>query len=178
MQVRKKDGRLQKFDRRKLLGSLVHSMHMTGFRKTELAPKITDDAIRGLKKSVASSVDISNAVCSSLKKNRHHDLCDAYSLVWLHAKPSKIRYVIKKHGGREKFSPEKLFKSVQKAFKNSYSEELRMLQTVVNEILALLNKKHAGKSVSHEEIHDIVEYVLIKKKLAKIAQHYIMYKYR
>jgi len=176
--VKKRNGRIEKFSRQKILRSIRISLHMMGKESLKLEEKITDDVINRLKtKKSVDTEDIRKSVCSALRKNKHHDVCDFYSLVWLHAKPVKIRYVIKRHGGKEKFSPEKLFKSVQKSFNHAHVKDGKRLQDTVNHIFLLLNKKYSNKDIETTEIKDIVEYVLVKRKLDNVAKHYIMYRY-
>lgn len=88
----------------------------------------------------------------------------------------KIKYVVKRSGRKEKFSPEKLFKSVQKAFKSARVHDNRKLESVMQKILKQLSRKKGG-SIASDEIRDITEYVLLKKKLDKVAKHYIIYRY-
>src|SRR3989338_8905858 len=141
-QVRKRSGRVEKFSRRKLLESLHAALHWAGISDMELEEKLTADVVYQLKRKTVSREDIRSAVCASLKKEKHHQACDFYSLVWLHAKPVKIRSVIKRHGSRERFSPEKLFKSVQKAFKHSRMNDGKLLELVVRDALAMLGRKY------------------------------------
>ena len=171
--VKKRDGSVEKFDRKKLLKSIHVSMQRKN--NPHLEEKITNDVMKQLKKKTVSVENIRSAVCVVLRKNKHHEVCDFYSMVWLHAKPVKIRYVIKRNGKKEKFSPEKLFKSVQKSFKSAHEEG--GLEAVMKEVLERLNKHHKGKDVESSEIKDMVEYVLVKRKLLNVSKHYIVYRY-
>lgn len=176
--VKKRNGRIEKFQRHKLLKSIHESLDWAGINDMELEDKLADKAMKSIhEKKIIDTEDIRNAVCLALKKNKHHEVCDFYSLVWLHAKPAKIRYVIKRHGDNERFSPEKLFKSVQKSFKHAHVKDGKRLQDAINDILAFINKKSGGKYIESYEIKEIVEYVLVKRNLGKVAKAYVMYKY-
>ncbi len=177
IKIKKRNGTVEKFSRHKLLQSLHNSMRHANIHNSHLENEITDEVIRSLKRKTVTSEDIRKAMCSALKRNNHHEICDYYSLVWLHAKPTKIRNVIKRNGQREKFSPEKLFKSVQKTFKNSHVRDDRKLELVAREILNALGKKYKNKNITTNEIMDIADYVLVKRKLNSIAKHYVMYRY-
>ncbi len=176
--VKKRTGRIENFNRNKVLSSIHKSMQQAGIKNLNLEEKITNDVINKLKrKRVVSVEDIRKAVCHVLKKNKRHRVCDFYSLVWLHAKPVKIIYVIKRDGRKEKFSPEKLFKSVQKSFDRAYVKDGKTLGSVVKEALETLNKRYKDKYVASDEIKDIVEYVLLKRKLPEVAKQYVIYRY-
>lgn len=176
--VRKRKGKIEKFRKHKLWKSIHLSMRRTGVDNKQLEEKVTDDVVKHLKrKKTATSEDIRNAVCVVLKKNKHHEVCDFYSLVWLHAKPVKIKGVIKRSGRKEKFSPEKLFKSVQKSFSNAHVHDGRKLENVTCDILVRLNSRYKGKDVSVEDIRDFIELSLMKHKLDNVAKHYILHRY-
>ena len=176
--VKKRSGKTEKFSRHKLLKSIHMSMHRIGIDDKHLEEKITDGVIKHLKhRRVADAENIRSAVCFVLRKNKHHNVCDFYSLVWLHAKPVKIRNVIKRSGRKEKFSPEKLFKSIQKSFKSSHIHDGLLLESVTREIIYKLGKRYKGKEVETEDIRNFAEYVLKKRKLGNVAKHYIMHRY-
>ena len=176
--VKKRSGKVEKFSKKKLLKSIHISMHRIGIDDKRLEEKITDGVIKKLgKKRIIDTENIRSAVCSVLRKNKHHNVCDFYSLVWLHAKPVKIRNVIKRSGRKEKFSPEKLFKSIQKSFKSSHIHDGLLLESVTREIIYKLGRRYKGKEVPTEDIRNFTEYVLIKRKLNNVAKHYIMHRY-
>ncbi len=176
--VKKRTGKVEKFSRNKLLRSIHMSMHRVGIDDRHLEEKIADGVIKHLKhRRIADTENVRSAVCSVLKQNRHHEVCDFYSLIWLHAKPVKIKNVIKRNGRREKFSPEKLFKSVQKSFKSAHVHDGLILESVTREIIYRLGKRYKSKDVAVEDIRDFVEYILIKRKLGNAAKHYIMHRY-
>ena len=176
--VIKRNGKIEKFSRRKLLKSIHISMHRIGIDDKKLEEKITDGMIKHLqRKRIVDTEDIRSAVCFVLRKNKHHNVCDFYSLVWLHAKPVKIKNVIKRSGRKEKFSPEKLFKSVQKSFKSAHIHDGLLLESVTREIIYKIGKRYRSKEVETEDIRNFAEYVLIKRKLGNVAKHYIMHRY-
>ncbi len=176
--VKKRNGRIQKFDTKRLLKSIHVSLHKTGLDNVKLEERIADGVVKHIgHRKVADTEDIRSAVCYVLKKNKHHEACDFYSLVWLHAKPVKVKYVMKRHGRKEKFSPEKLFKSVQKSFNAAGVKDGKALQDSMQEILRILGKRYKGKYATSDEIKDIVEYALVKRNLNSAAKNYIMYRY-
>lgn len=175
--VKKRSGRTEKFSRHKLLKSVHAALHWARKGNAALEEKITAAVTKKLKKKTADTEDIRKAVCSVLKKNRHHEVCDFYSLVWLHEKPAGIKAVIKRDGTREKFSPEKLFRSVQKGFKQSGARDGQVLQKVMHDILRILERRYRGKDVHAENIKEAVEFVLMKRRLSRVAKHYILYRY-
>ncbi len=178
MKVKKHSGKVEEFSRHKLLRSIHISMHRIGISDKRLEEKITDGVIKDLKrKKTVDTEHIRSAVCTVLRRNKHHEVCDFYALVWLHAKPVKIRSIIKRSGRKEKFSPEKLFKSVQKAFKQAHTHDGLLLESVTREIIYKLGRRYKNKDANATDIRDFVEYVLIKRKLGNVAKHYIMHRY-
>ena len=178
--VKKRNRRKEKFSRHKLLSSIHHAMHFAGIRSRKLEEKIAEDVIKRLsagKRKTADTEDIRKAVCASLNKNRMHKVCDFYSLVWLHAKPTRIRSVIKRDGRKEKFSAMKLFKSVQKSCKHAGAKDGKLLQKIMQDVLKILAKRYKGKDVPVEAIKETAEYVMVKHKLPKVAKRYILYRY-
>jgi transcriptional regulator NrdR family protein len=176
--IKKRNGKVEKFSRHKLLRSVQISLQSAGTDYAKIEEKIADTAIAKLgRKRTVDTEDIRDAVCYALKRHNRHEACDFYSLVWLHAKPVKIKYVLKRHGRKEKFSIEKLFRSVKKAFAGAHVKDGRVLQFVMKDVINLLNKQPTNKVMQTAEIRDLVEYVLVKRGLDNVARHYIMYRY-
>ena len=176
--VKKRSGKREKFSKHKLLHSIHHAMHMAGISDIALEERIAGDVINRLKKKkVVDTEDIRKTACYALRKDKYHRVCDYYGLVWLHAKPVNIKGVIKRDGRKEKFSPEKLFKSVQKTFKLAGMKDGLKLQKVMQDILSIIGKKYKGGYVSAENMKEIAEYVLVRRKLYGAAKRYIQYRY-
>lgn len=176
--VKKRNGRTEKFSRHKLLQSLHHALRMARRKDAALEERITEVVIRRLKhRKVINAEDIRKNVCTVLRKNRHHEICDYYELVWLHSRPVRIKAVIKRSGRKERFSPEKLFRSVLKSFKHAGVEDGLMLQKAVQDILKLLRNRYAGKEVHTEAIRELTELVLMRRKLPVVAKRYVLYRY-
>lgn len=176
--VKKRSGKREKFSRHKLLHSIHHAMHMAGISDIALEERIAGDVMNRLKKKkLVDTEDIRKTVCYALRKDNHHRVCDYYELVWLHAKPVRIKGVIKRDGRKEKFSPEKLFKSVQKTFKLAGTQDGLKLQKAMQDILSIIGKKYKNEYVSAENMKEIVGYVLVKRKLYGVARRYIQYRY-
>lgn len=176
--VIKRNGRVEKFSRRKLLKSIHISMHRIGIDDKHLEEKITDGIVHHLRrKKIVDTEGIRSAVCTVLKRKKHHEVCDFYSLVWLHTKPVKIKNVIKRDGRKQKFSPEKLFKSIQKAFAHEHIHDGLLLESVTREAIYKLGKRYKSKDVTTQEVRDFVEYVLLRRKLTKVAKQYIIHRY-
>ncbi len=89
-----------------------------------------------------------------------------------------IKGVIKKNGRKEKFSTDKLLKSLQKSFSSAHSKDGAILEKVANEIVSTLNRKYSNKFVHTDEIKAVTEQVLIRRKLSSVAKHYKLHKYR
>ncbi len=176
--VKKRNGKREKFNKHKLLHSIHHAMHMAGISNATFEEKIASDVINRLKKKkVVDTEDIRKTVCYALRKDKHHKVCDYYELVWLHAKPVKIKGVIKRDGRNEKFSPEKLFKSVQKSFKQAGIQDGKALQKVMQDVLSALGKKYTNKHVPIENIKETVEFYLVRRRFPEVAKRYMLYRY-
>ena len=93
-------------------------------------------------------------------------------------KRHRIKGVIKKTGRKEKFSHEKLFKSLQKSFNSAHAKDGVVLEKVVKETMSALNNKYSNKFVHTDEIKAVIERILVKKKLNSVAKHYKLHKYR
>lgn len=178
MKIKHRDGKIESFSKQKLRKSIRLSFDRMGIKDSRAEEKITSDAVRHLpRKGVLDTEDVRNAVCRALKDTKHHNICDFYSLVWLHFRPVTIRYVIKLNGRREKFSVEKLLKSVQKSFAEAYMRNSRLLELVMRDVLEIIDKRHKNKNIDSAEIKAIVDYVLVKRKLPEVAKHYIVHRY-
>ena len=177
--VKKRNGKVEKFSHQKLINSIDLAMHISGRQNKDLSHKVAHDTtkiLEGKRKQTVTSEDIRKSVCTALKKDKHHDVCEFFSLVWLHSKPTKIRHVVKRDGRKERFSSEKLFKSVQKSFRHSGINDQRELLKTTQQILETLRRQYANKEVHSENIKLATEYVLTKRA-PKAARHYVLYRY-
>jgi ribonucleoside-diphosphate reductase alpha chain len=87
---------------------------------------------------------------------------------------SKVR---KRDGRLEDFQPQKITNALRKALR-SVKSNTRLVEKLSEEVVAQLNKAYAGKIPSVENIQDIVEDVLVRNKLSKVAKVYILYRQR
>lgn len=109
-----------------------------------------------------------------IKKSEH---AQTHKAGIIHRK-SRIKGVIKRSGKQEKFSSQKLFKSIQKSFISAHSKNGIMLENASKEIISKLNKKYSNKLVHTHEIKAVAYNVLVKKKLNTEAKHYRLHRYR
>ena len=89
----------------------------------------------------------------------------------------KIKYVLKRNGRKERFSSEKLFKSIQKSMKDTDGYDSKMCRKITVEIIRHLEKKYKGKVIDTFRIREAATYYLTKKKLKGIARFYILHRY-
>src|SRR3989304_4234825 len=113
--VVKRDGSTQKFQLKKITHSLQRAMRRSKAKGD--AEAIAKEVYSKLRGPRVSSEQIRNAVNVVLEKNKMKKVYDSYSLMWLYRQPVKIKSIIKRHGGQERFNPEKLFKSIHKAMR-------------------------------------------------------------
>lgn len=96
----------------------------------------------------------------------------------LKAAKTVIKKVRKREGDAVDFREEKITNAVNKAIVAAEGrEDIKLAQKISEKVVAVLNKRFGGKKVpSVEDIQDIVEEVLIKEDLNKVAKAYILYR--
>ena len=177
--IKKKDGTVEKFQFKKLNESISRACEQAKFK---LCPPeaLAKDVLKDLEKKNKRQIDVEDvrsAVCSVLKKNKMHNVCDTYLFVWLHSRKPKIKRVEKRDGSFQEFSPEKVFKSIQKSLRQSHIEDGNQAEKLTKEALSILDKKFSGKVVPVRDIKEVIEFVLVKNKLPGVAKKYILYRY-
>ncbi len=105
------------------------------------------------------------------------DVIKAYNLVFLHIKGLKIKNVMKRDGRVVNFKMHNIFKSIRKAFSQAGVDDGKKCEDITKEVVNILNKKFAGKTVPVENIKETVEHVLVRRKLPKVARAYLLYRY-
>jgi ribonucleoside-diphosphate reductase alpha chain len=90
----------------------------------------------------------------------------------------KISQVKKRTGELEQFQPEKIRNAILKAFEATGEPNGLKSKQVADEVVKLLEKKFIGKIPAVEHIQDLVEEVLMKKGLSKVAKAYILYRHK
>lgn len=174
--VTKRSGRKERFSKEKLVASLQHALRKS--RRRVDADALADHISRALgKKAVADVQDIRIATCRILRKRGMHAVCDAYSLAWLRTKPAGIRAVSKRSGRRERFYPEKIYKSVHKILRHTHVRDGAQAERIARDVLAVLRKQYHGRVVPTAAIKDAVAAALARRKLHKAARHYVLYRY-
>ncbi|OQX88050.1 MAG: ribonucleoside-diphosphate reductase, adenosylcobalamin-dependent [Candidatus Omnitrophica bacterium 4484_70.2] len=89
----------------------------------------------------------------------------------------EIKYVIKRDGKKEKFTPQKIFQAIFKAAVTFYSS--RDAERISKEISKQVLKKLSSlkkKVIPIEEIQDKIEQTLMEMKRFKIAKAFILYR--
>ena len=83
------------------------------------------------------------------------------------------KMIIKRDGTVEPFNPEKIFKSIKKAFiSTARTVKDEEIQDLVSKILDIISKD----TLSVEEVQDLVEQTLMNDKYFDVARHYILYR--
>lgn len=91
------------------------------------------------------------------------------------AKP--IKQIIKRSGEIVKFDKAKIENAINKAIQASGAENKKLAKNLTDEVIKSVIKKFHERSIpAVEEIQDIVEEVLIKKKEIQVAKAYILYR--
>ena len=179
--IKKRDGTIQKFEKKKLTKSIASACHQANF-KLCLPEVLADDIHKALekkRKDLITVEDVRSTACSVFKKNDMTGVCDTYMFVWLHAKKSKIKKVEKRDGTIESFNSEKIFKSIQKSLHQSHIKDGKFAEKMTKETISILNKRFgkSKKPVPVWDIKDVIEFVLVKNKLPGVAKKYILYRY-
>ena len=179
--IKKRDGTIEKFDKKKLTKSIASACHQANFK---LCPPevLADDILKELekkKKDLITVEDVRSTACSVFKKNDMTGVCDTYMFVWLHSKKPKIQKVEKRDGAIEPFNSEKIFKSIQKSLHQSHIKDGKFAEKMTKEVIGILDKRFgkSKNSVPVWDIKDVIEFVLVKNKVPKVAKKYILYRY-
>jgi len=89
----------------------------------------------------------------------------------------KIKKIRKRDGRIVDFQQEKITNAIFKAMVAVGEKDKKLAKKLSNEVVEILEKRFEGKKIpSVEEIQDIVEEVLIKNRLSKVAKAYILYR--
>ncbi|MEM5802333.1 MAG: adenosylcobalamin-dependent ribonucleoside-diphosphate reductase [Candidatus Aenigmatarchaeota archaeon] len=88
---------------------------------------------------------------------------------------TKIR---KRDGRLEAFNPDKIKNAISKAMKAVRMGNDKLAAKLANDVVKILEEKYKGRIPGVEDIQDIVEDVLIKNKLTKVAKAYILYRHK
>ncbi len=179
--VIKRDETIQNFKIKKLTTSIWRALRHSGINDDgTLADSISKEVVFDLtkKKKLAVSVnEIENSVLKALKKRKLEKTREAYFFEWLHLRQYKINRVEKRDGTIEKFSAEKLFKSINKALIHSGLDNPKISKKIMQDTLNLLEKRYKGKILPVENIKSTVEYVLVRHKLPESARFYMLHRY-
>src|SRR3989344_4928061 len=118
--VRKQSGHEEQFRITKLENSIRSALHHANLDGDRLARRIAHEATvflegKGVGRVVGSG-EIEQAVLHVFREERMGGAAKAYELVSLHLPNIRLTTVMKRGGGTEPFHPQKLFKSIKKAF--------------------------------------------------------------
>ncbi len=92
-------------------------------------------------------------------------------------KKLSLTRIRKRDGSLKKFDPDKITVAVFKATQAVGEEDLKAARRVSDQVVAALEKKYDGHTVpSVEDVQNIVEEILIKMDLVKVAKSYILYR--
>ncbi len=90
----------------------------------------------------------------------------------------EITHIIKRDGSLEPFNPEKIKNAIHKALVATQTEDGELAANIADEAIEIVRNRFAGKTPTVEDVQDIVEEVLIRRGLAKVAKAYILYRQR
>lgn len=178
--VKKASGHMQKFSLKKLERSISASLKHAGIHKTGLSERIAHEVLEHLEgqgKKVVESDTIRQVVLHVMKQNKEHRALEAYELISLKIQESRLRMVVKRDGGKEKFHPNKLFKSIKKSFLDAGLENGLTAEEITKEAIIHLEKIYDSKSVPVEEIRKFVAHLLREKEFDKVERSYLLHKY-
>src|SRR3989338_9390453 len=172
--VKKRDGHVVKFNRDKIETSIGRSMHHAGEYNEDMASHLADEVAASLRGETISSTMIRESITRMLTEHGLAKTAKYYNKSFMTFKGLKIKRVVKRDGSTEAFDPYKIFTSMHKAFIHSKTKDGTVCERITKEVVGLLNKKYGSKPIPVEQIKDHIEYVLIKRKLGKVAKYYIM----
>lgn len=176
MKVVKRDGRTENFSKRKLLRSIGAVLHHTGVNNSAAENKIIKDAIKSAGRADRLEYkEVRKYVGEAFEKNGYKQAREFYDMEWVHHKPVRVKYVIKKNGHHEKYMPEKIFRSVHKSFRKSFTEN-RNSEFVVREIMHEISM-HNSMLLHTSKIRRMAESAMLNRGLERTAKHYAMHKY-
>ena len=88
----------------------------------------------------------------------------------------KIEKVRKRDGRIVDFDPIRIRNAIYKAIMAVGEEDGELAEKLANEVVKILEDRFVGKIPSVEEIQDVVEEVLVKNGLYRVAKAYILYR--
>ena len=90
---------------------------------------------------------------------------------------SRFEYVIKRNGAKVLFNADRISNAIYRASVSVGGRDKALANRLSKEVIAMLEYELPEGKVPHiEEIQDIVERVLIKNELVKVAKAYILYR--
>ncbi|MBU1202721.1 adenosylcobalamin-dependent ribonucleoside-diphosphate reductase [Patescibacteria group bacterium] len=186
--IKKRDGRLEKFDQDKIRKSVSQSIISVGLKDNPISNKITKQVTDYLEETYhnfdqITTDDIRSAVNIVLLENDYPEVAKVYFKMrgkklntQTNISPG-LKQIKKRDGSIVDFDKNKVLNAVFKAGEASNEfgrEEARRLADVVTAILE--HKFNQRLIPTVEQIQDIIEIILIQSNWAKTAKHFILYR--
>ena len=179
--VRKQSGHEEQFRISKLATSISSALRHADMDGKGLGNRIAHEAKeflegKGAGGTVGSS-EIEQAVLHVLREEGMGKAATFYELVSLHLPSLRIKSVLKRGGGSELFHPQKLFKSIRKAFADSGLTGGKISEELTHKTIDILEAEHDGKPIPTREIKRTVAHLLKERGLNQVEKMYLVHKY-
>lgn len=186
-EVKKRDGRSQKFDQKKLIASLSQSITATGLKDNPISSKIAKQVIKYLEDNspqnqIITTDDIRSAVNIALLDNNYSEVAKVYfktrgkKLSQVKHQTSGVKQIKKRDGSIVEFDKDKIFSAVFRAGQASGEYNRDEAQRLADVVTAILDHKYNDLIPHVEQIQDIIEIILIQSNWARTAKHFILYR--
>lgn len=178
--IKKTKGHTEKFNVRKLQGSIASAMKHADVYEKELAQRLAHEALEYLEgqgKEIIDADAVRQAVLHVMTHDGQRRAAEAYELTSLHLGKVKIQEVIKRGGGKQLFHAHKIFKSLKKSFADAGLDGIKVSEEITKKIVSELEAKYAHKPVPVEEIRNLAAQLLVQKGFKKVEKLYLLHKY-
>lgn len=186
-EIKKRDGRSQKFDSKKLLASLSQSIIAAGLKDNPISDKVAKQVIKYLednssKNQTITTDDIRSAVNIVLLDNNYPEVAKIYfktrgkKLNQIKHQASGVKQIKKRDGSIVDFDKDKIFSAVFRAGQASGEYNREEAQRLADVVTAILDHKYNNLTPTVEQIQDIIEIILIQSNWASTAKHFILYR--
>ncbi len=179
--VRKHSGHEQRFALEKLERSIFLALHHIDRGDRTLARRIGKKTQEYLEKkgmgTVVGTNEIEQTVLHLLQEEGLREAAQSYELVSLHLPKMRLTKVVKRHGGTEPFHPQKLFKSLKKAFADTGITGGKIAEELTKKAIGILEAEHGSKPVPVRDVKRVAAHLLAERGFSQVEKRYILHKY-
>ena len=178
--VEKRDGHTEAYKTHKLERSIKHALqHANSFdpdRAYAIALEVTE-YLKSQNKQTIPAHEIHTAVMHILDLDEPAIFSHTYSLAPMKNKATPLSMVIKRNGSTEPFQPEKIFKTIKRAFAPNHIPSGKQAELLMHKTIQQLEQADQQTTLRTETIQATICEILMKHGLFDIERSYRSYKY-